>query len=114
MIFAVEEINKNPNILPNHTLGYEIFNACGFSNILQSALSLANGQDAVFDELNCTKANTVQAIIGHSGSTPTIGFARIAGRFHIPVVRCHPIILSACASSLPLLCWYKLSLIYIY
>ncbi|XP_043072444.1 LOW QUALITY PROTEIN: extracellular calcium-sensing receptor-like [Puntigrus tetrazona] len=86
MIFAIEEINKNPNILPNHTLGYEIFNACGFSNILQSALSLSSGQDGVFDELNCTKTDTVQAIIGHSGSTPTIGFARITGRFQIPVI----------------------------
>ncbi|XP_051725954.1 extracellular calcium-sensing receptor-like [Ctenopharyngodon idella] len=85
MIFTIEEINKNPNILPNHTLGYEIFNACGFSNILQSALSLSNGQDDVTDEINCTKADTVQAIIGHSGSTPTIGFARITGRFHIPI-----------------------------
>ncbi|XP_051953211.1 extracellular calcium-sensing receptor-like [Xyrauchen texanus] len=86
MIFAIEEINKNPSILPNHTVGYEIFNACGFSNILQSALTLYNGQAAFIDERNCTKANSVQAIIGHSGSTPTIGIARITGRFHIPTI----------------------------
>nr|XP_055030601.1 extracellular calcium-sensing receptor-like [Misgurnus anguillicaudatus] len=86
MIFAIEEINKNPNILPNYTVGYEIFNACGFSNILQSALALSNGQESIIDQGNCTKANTVQAIIGHSGSTPTIGFARIMGRFQIPTI----------------------------
>ncbi|KAL1256582.1 hypothetical protein QQF64_012127, partial [Cirrhinus molitorella] len=50
------------------------------------AISLSNGQDVVIHEINCTKANTVQAIIDHSGSTPTIGFARITGRFHIPVI----------------------------
>lgn len=90
MIFAIEEINKNPSILPNHTLGYEIFNACGVSNILQSALALVNGREPVIDERNCTKTKTVPAIIGHSGSTPTIGFARITGLFHIPIVRFTP------------------------
>ncbi|XP_056622204.1 extracellular calcium-sensing receptor-like [Triplophysa dalaica] len=85
MIFAIEEINKNPSILPNHTLGYEIYNACGFF-ILQSALALSNGQEPVIDERNCTKIKTAHAIIGHSASTPTIGFARIMGRFHIPTI----------------------------
>lgn len=89
MIFAIEEINKNPSILPNHTLGYEIYNACGFF-ILQSALALSNGQEPVIDERNCSKIKTAHAIIGHSASTPTIGFARIMGRFHIPTVRFTP------------------------
>ncbi|XP_066540568.1 extracellular calcium-sensing receptor-like [Hoplias malabaricus] len=85
-IFAIEEINKKANILPNHTLGYKIYNACGFPNIIESAIALTNGQRPIINEINCTKADTVHAIIGNSASTPTMGFARIIGRFNIPVV----------------------------
>lgn len=81
MVYAIEEIN-NWKLLPNHTLGYKIYNACGYINILKSAITLINGET-----YNCNKPERVQAIIGHSGSTPTIGFARILGRFDIPVVR---------------------------
>lgn len=88
LIFAIEEINRNPSILPNHTLGYNIYNACGYDNILKSGLALASGQEKFIDEGNCTKTDMAQAVIGHSASTPTIGLARIIGRFRIPVVRC--------------------------
>uniref|UniRef100_W5LL91 Extracellular calcium-sensing receptor-like n=1 Tax=Astyanax mexicanus TaxID=7994 RepID=W5LL91_ASTMX len=86
IIFAIKEINKNSNILPNHTLGYKIYNACGFPNIIESAVALSNGQRPVISDGNCTKADTVHAIIGNSASTPTMGFARIIGRFNIPVI----------------------------
>lgn len=86
MIFAIEEINQNPALLSNYKLGYRIYNACGMTNIMKSAIDLANGQREIIDEKNCTKADTAQAVLGHSGSAPTMAFARVIGRFQIPVV----------------------------
>lgn len=86
MIFAIEEINQNPAILSNHKLGYKIYNSCGMTNIMKSAIDLASGQKGIIDMKNCTKADTAQAVLGHSGSAPTVAFARVIGRFQIPVV----------------------------
>ncbi|XP_035240511.1 extracellular calcium-sensing receptor-like isoform X1 [Anguilla anguilla] len=85
MMFAIEEINQNREILHNISLGYKIYNDCGSMDILRAAMALANGQENVTTN-SCSKPNTVHAILGHSGSTPTMGFARIIGRFKIPVI----------------------------
>ncbi|XP_047010540.2 extracellular calcium-sensing receptor-like, partial [Ictalurus punctatus] len=85
MIFAVEEINKNPNILPGVSLGYRIYNNCGSMDVLRSSLALVSlNINSTINE-KC-KSQTAQAIIGHSGSTPTIAIARTVGQFHIPVI----------------------------
>ncbi|KAK7905208.1 hypothetical protein WMY93_017815 [Mugilogobius chulae] len=86
MIFAIDEINKNPDLLPHHTIGYKIYNACGMSNIVQSALVLTNGQEEFLNETLCSGHDNAVAVLGHSGSEPTIAFARIIGRFHVPVI----------------------------
>lgn len=87
MIFAIEEINRNYEILPGIKLGYKIYNHCGTMDILRTAMALVNGQKSIINDNNCTESDTVQAILGHSGSTPTIGMAQMVGRFQIPVVR---------------------------
>lgn len=85
MIFAVQEINKSPNILPGLSLGYRIYNNCGSMDILRSSLALVSANSSSTINEKCK--SQVQAIIGHSGSTPTIAIAGTVGQFHIPVVR---------------------------
>ncbi|XP_067245194.1 extracellular calcium-sensing receptor-like [Chanodichthys erythropterus] len=84
MMFAIDEINRDMEILPGIKLGYKIYNDCGSTDILRAAMTLVNGLEQSKTGSNCNK--TVQAIIGHSGSTPTMSFAKIVGRFHIPVI----------------------------
>ncbi|XP_065134792.2 extracellular calcium-sensing receptor [Paramisgurnus dabryanus] len=84
MMFAIEEINKDTDILPGVTLGYKIYNNCGSTDILRAAMALVSGVEQSQTDAYCTKP--VRAIIGHSGSTPTMSFAKIVGRFNIPVI----------------------------
>ncbi|XP_059931751.1 extracellular calcium-sensing receptor-like [Gadus macrocephalus] len=86
MIFAINEINKNPGILNGVKLGYKIYDDCGTMDVLRAALALVNGQRSELIEKNCTRSETVQAILGHSGSRPTIPIAQTVGRFHVPVI----------------------------
>ncbi|XP_068173044.1 extracellular calcium-sensing receptor-like [Antennarius striatus] len=85
VIYAINEINKTPDMLPNFKLGYKIYDNCGTVDILRAALALVSGGNREISD-NCTKTDTVQVILGHSGSQPTIGFAQVVGRFQIPVI----------------------------
>ncbi|XP_068593221.1 extracellular calcium-sensing receptor-like [Cebidichthys violaceus] len=86
VIFAINEINHNTNLLPNVKLGYKIYDNCGTMGILRAALALVSGLKGELSDNNCNKSETVQAILGHSGSRPTIAFAQVVGRFDIPVI----------------------------
>uniref|UniRef100_A0A8C4TLT1 G-protein coupled receptors family 3 profile domain-containing protein n=1 Tax=Erpetoichthys calabaricus TaxID=27687 RepID=A0A8C4TLT1_ERPCA len=84
MIFAIEEINNSTDLLPGVSLGYKIYDACGSVQLaIRAALALINTYD---EDKQCSKPSTVLAIIGQSGSSPTIGIATTIGPFQIPVI----------------------------
>nr|XP_046190762.1 extracellular calcium-sensing receptor-like [Oncorhynchus gorbuscha] len=88
MVFAVDEINNSSDLLPGVTLGYQVHDSCTTVPMaVKVAFQLANGLDPMFDTgEQCSGSPTVTAIVGESGSTPTISMLRIIGPFGIPQV----------------------------
>uniref|UniRef100_A0A2K6F6K3 Extracellular calcium-sensing receptor n=1 Tax=Propithecus coquereli TaxID=379532 RepID=A0A2K6F6K3_PROCO len=92
MIFAIEEINSSPALLPNMTLGYRIFDTCNtVSKALEATLSFVaqNKIDSLnLDEFcNCSEhiPSTI-AVVGATGSGISTAVANLLGLFYIPQV----------------------------
>ncbi len=88
MAFAVDEINKNSNLLPNVTLGYSLYDNCGALVIgFSGALSLASGRE---EQLllweNCLGTPPVLGIVGDSFSTFSIATSNVLGLYKMPIV----------------------------
>uniref|UniRef100_A0AAX7V1Z4 G-protein coupled receptors family 3 profile domain-containing protein n=1 Tax=Astatotilapia calliptera TaxID=8154 RepID=A0AAX7V1Z4_ASTCA len=85
MLFAIEEINNDPALLPNISLGYRILNSCASpTNALRAALTLASGAEEVDVSSHCPPA--ISALIAESGSSQSIAVAGILGPFHMPII----------------------------
>ncbi|KAK2912392.1 hypothetical protein Q8A73_006505 [Channa argus] len=88
MAFAIDEINKNSNLLPNVTLGYTLYDNCGALIIaLSGALSLASGQEDQFMlQENCSGTPPVLGIVGDSYSTFSIAISHVLGLYKMSTV----------------------------
>ncbi|XP_055030586.2 extracellular calcium-sensing receptor-like [Misgurnus anguillicaudatus] len=87
MIFAIDEINRNPNFLPNITLGYHLYDNCVMLGMaFRAAIALVSGTQRSFFNLNCTGPPPVIGIVGDSNSTPSIAISSVLGLFRVPIV----------------------------
>lgn len=85
--FAIDEINKNPNLLPNITLGYHIYDNCVKLGVaFKAATSLISGTEESFSNLNCAGPPPVIALVGDPGSTHSIAISSVLGLFRVPMV----------------------------
>ncbi|XP_053356906.1 extracellular calcium-sensing receptor-like [Clarias gariepinus] len=86
LMLAVEEINNSSELLPNHTLGYKIFDSCSYPLTAQrAALAVINGPNEA-DRPMCLNASPVLAVIAESGSAESTMVSRILQHFKIPVI----------------------------
>ncbi|XP_070987139.1 extracellular calcium-sensing receptor-like [Oncorhynchus clarkii lewisi] len=87
MIFAVEEINRDPALLPNLTLGFLASDTCrSEGTTLGAALAMVTGKESSVVETDCGTTPEVPVIIGDARSTASIVVAQTLGPFDLPMV----------------------------
>ncbi|XP_075061880.1 extracellular calcium-sensing receptor-like [Mixophyes fleayi] len=87
VIYATKEINRNADILPNITLGFQIYDSCSvLQREMEGTLWMVTGQSRAIPNFQCQKREKLAAVIGHSTSTYSILMAHILGLSRYPQI----------------------------
>ncbi|XP_068129488.1 extracellular calcium-sensing receptor-like [Hyperolius riggenbachi] len=85
--FAVEEINMNPDILPNITLGYHVYDTCNVPHYeLQGALEILTESSSPVPNYECRSKSPFTAVLGSIVSSNSIILANVLGVLRYPQV----------------------------
>ncbi|XP_077169541.1 vomeronasal type-2 receptor 26-like [Paroedura picta] len=85
LAFAVKEINGNPHILPNISLGFQILNSYFDARMTTKAtLSLLSSQDNFVPNFKCGTLSNLVAVIGGLSSETSAHIANTASIYKMP------------------------------
>lgn len=91
MIFAVDQINRNPDLLPNITLGMSAYDTCGwYTRALEESLefvmkSLENKAVPTSCE-SVLKENKIVGVVGAASSAVSVQVANLLRLFNLPQI----------------------------
>uniref|UniRef100_A0A8C4SCA0 Vomeronasal type-2 receptor 26-like n=1 Tax=Erpetoichthys calabaricus TaxID=27687 RepID=A0A8C4SCA0_ERPCA len=87
MMYAIEEINASPALLPNITLGYSIYDSCDIiPRGIEGVLWMVSGTDEVVLNYRCYAQAPLAAVIGDSASSVSIPMTNILGIYNYPQI----------------------------
>ncbi|MGH0140289.1 UNVERIFIED_CONTAM: hypothetical protein FKN15_046070 [Acipenser sinensis] len=87
MRYAIDEINKREDILPNTELEYVIYDSCfTISKSVEGTLTYLTGQDEAVPNYRCSSGAPLAALLGTGGSVLSIATARILGLYYFSQV----------------------------
>ncbi|XP_033024387.1 vomeronasal type-2 receptor 26-like [Lacerta agilis] len=86
-VYAVKEINEDPRILPNVTLGFHIYDSYFNEKLtFQTTLNLLFSQKSAVPNYKCGTKNNLIAAVGGLDAETTLYMAIILGTYKIPQV----------------------------
>ncbi|XP_029435609.1 extracellular calcium-sensing receptor-like [Rhinatrema bivittatum] len=86
MVFAIEEINRDLTLLPNITLGFQVYDSCKIhQRALEGTLWMLTGRDEAVPNYRCQKSQ-LAAVVGDAASLSSIPMARLLGAFRYPQI----------------------------
>ncbi|KAL8176390.1 UNVERIFIED_CONTAM: hypothetical protein K2H54_033235 [Gekko kuhli] len=91
MVFAIEEINQDPTLLPNVTLGFQIFDSCcTVSRALLGTMQFLTGLPKAIPNFRCRSGPLPTGIIAEAGITASRTIARLLDLSRYPQISYFP------------------------
>ncbi|XP_032092131.1 vomeronasal type-2 receptor 26-like [Thamnophis elegans] len=85
LAFAIKEINENPQILPNLTLGFQIYDSyCNAQRTYQAIMLLLSATETLVPNYLCNIQNKVIAVIGGLDADTSLQVATLLDIYKIP------------------------------
>uniref|UniRef100_A0ACB8G7L1 Uncharacterized protein n=1 Tax=Sphaerodactylus townsendi TaxID=933632 RepID=A0ACB8G7L1_9SAUR len=86
-LFAIRDVNRNPNLLPNVTLGYSVYENFGSARMTYNAMiDLASSGQENIPNYSCGPPNTVLAVLENAATEISVLIANVMGIYKIPQI----------------------------
>ncbi|XP_053305870.1 vomeronasal type-2 receptor 26-like [Spea bombifrons] len=85
--FAVDEINRDPDLLPDITLGYHAYDSCGSAQkAIKDVIQILSGTEWEIPNYSCPGRGNIAGFIGDRQSLTTLPMAQILSVYGYPQI----------------------------